>query len=740
MMFDKKKIGLAVGAVLLAGSLQAAESLKLEEVVVTAQKRVESAQDVPVAVSAFNADSLEAMGVQDFGDLAKASPALTIQSSAQGNANESPISLRGIGTYAFSVGVESSVALVVDDVPVARSGAFFSALNDVASIEVLRGPQSTLFGKNSSAGLINVRTNDPGQEFEASVELVGTDDDEIGLKAMVSGPLTERLGVRITGYSKQRDGHITNLTDGKALNDSDDQGFRAKLVFDATDNLTATFIAEQNKSQNDCCTAVWTDVSSDFDMLAPYGPFGAVASGYLDGITPGANNRSVRLPSDVTFSKSEDKAYSLKLNYDLGDYSITSITALREWDYNWSTSFLPYLTSNGAVVMKGPYASDQFTQELRLNSPADANFQYVVGAYFTDTDSSRGFQRSVFSSDWHADTSAQAASIFGQFDLALSDRITLTAGLRYNREEFDIAFDNILKDEHYQADESDDDVFGKIAIQYVGDDDSMYYASFSQGYKGGAYDISSSFDQDFADHPVKPETVDAFEVGMKQSLMDGRVELNTALFYSEFKDFQSQTSVVRDDGSIDLTLANVGTVITKGLEMDVRALLNENWMLTGGFAYTDAEIDEWLAADCYPFQGEANGCVDGFQDLSDHEMANSPDFKASFALEYNRPIMGTNLEFFSSLAYQWQSKMFFDVKGDPATTQDAYGLANLNIGVADLDDEYRVTLFVNNLTDQYFASGMTNWNSVVGNGGTGMASVVSRDAERYIGLRVRYNF
>jgi len=176
----KKILGLAIAGVFATGAAQAQNTLQLEEVVVTAQKRAESVQDIPVAVSAFTAENLEAMGVQDFGDLAKASPSLTITTTG-GNTNENPVSMRGIGTYAYSVGIEPSVALIVDDVPVPRAGSFFNSLNDIASIEVLRGPQSTLFGKNASAGLISVHTNNPGDEFEGSIEVLATDDDETGV-------------------------------------------------------------------------------------------------------------------------------------------------------------------------------------------------------------------------------------------------------------------------------------------------------------------------------------------------------------------------------------------------------------------------------------------------------------------------------------------------------------------------------------------------------------------------------
>lgn len=731
---QKHFLALAIAGVIASGSVFA-ENLQLEEVTVTAQKRTESAQDVPVAVSAFTADNLEAMGVQDFGDLAKASPSLTITATG-GNSNENPVSLRGIGTYAFSVGIESSVALIVDDVPVPRSGAFFSSLSDVSSIEVLRGPQSTLFGKNASAGLISVRTNDPGQEFEGSVELLATSDDEKGAKVMLSGPISDAAGLRVTAYKKDRDGHIENLVTGNMVNGSEDQGFRAKFVVDATDNLSMTFIGEQNESEGNCCAPVFVGLSPDTAIIA-----GGSYEVLSNGITAGEDNRAVRqnqAQEDGTFSDSKDTSYSMKLNYTMGEYELTSVTAKREWDYNWSTSLIPH--ENFTLNQFGPYNSEQFTQELRLNSPADADFQYVIGAYYTDIDSKRAFERGpAFASKWSAATFSKSTSLFGQFDKALSEDLNLSVGLRYNNEKFGVEFDQLLRGESYAAETSDNALFGKLALEYTASDDAMIYGSYSQGYKAGGYDVTSAFNQDTADNPVDAETVDAFELGMKNTLMDGRVELNTALFYSTFDDFQAQ-SAREVDGVLVMVLNNVGKMSSKGIEVDVRALLSENWMLTGGFAYTKAEIDSWVGAQCWSGQSEAQGCIAGLQDLSGKEMSNSPDLKGSFALEYNQPLADTNLEVFSSFAYQWQSEMFYDLKGDPESTQSAYGLANLNIGVADLDDKYRVTFFVNNLFDQYYSAGYSNFRNFLGNGNEALMHYVPRGADRYMGLRVRYNF
>ena len=736
---NKSLIAIVVTGAFVHGSLLAQEEKKVDEkelevIMVSAQKRSESLQKVPVAVSAYSSDGLERMGVKDFGDLTKASPSLTI-SETGGNKNENPVSLRGIGTYAFSVGIESSVALIVDDVPVARSGAFFNALNDVATIEILRGPQSTLFGKNSSAGLISVHTKDPTDDYEGQIEAQFTSDGERSYKGMFSGPITNDLGFRITAYDNSIDGWIKNLTTGTDLGDSSSKGARAKFLWDASDDLSLTFIAETNESDDKCCYAVFVDVEDS------YSSFGTPASKITEGMSTNTNNRSVRSAADPV-SNSEDTAFSLKVEYDLNDFTITSVTAKRDWDYFWSTNLVPH--DQLTVVQSGPYTSEQFTQELRLTSPASDDFQYVLGAYYTDIQSNRAFERGPIAfAKWDAQTYSKSTALFGQVEKSLSEKLSMIVGLRYNHEKFGIEFDKYHVDpnEHYEADDSDSAVFGKAVLNYDYSDDTMVYASYSQGYKAGGYDISSSFSQNTADNPVGAETVDSYEIGAKQTFMRGSVSVNTSLFYSKFKDFQAQATKIMPDDTLEFILYNVGDLKTSGIDIDVRALLGEYWMLNGGFSYTDAMIESFVGADCYAGQTEEQGCISGKQDLSGKELSNSPDFKTSFALDYNRLIDDWELEVFGSIAYQWQSSTHFSLLNNPATAVGSYGVANFNFGVKDWDEVYKVTFFANNITNQYYPSGISDFsNFIASGGGKAIAHFIPRAADRYYGIRLQYNF
>ena len=713
-----------------------AEERELEVIMVSAQKRSQSLQEVPVAVSAYSGENLEKMGIKDFGDLTKASPSLTITDTG-GNKNENPVNLRGIGTYAFSVGIESSVALIVDDVPVARSGAFFTALNDVSTVEILRGPQSTLFGKNSSAGLISVTTNNPSDYFEGNADLTFTNDGERTYKGMISGPLSDTLGFRITVYDSSVDGYIKNLTLDEDISSTDSKSARAKFLWEPSDDLTFTFISEINKSDDKCCLPVFVDLDDDYMLL------GTTAAEISEGMTINTDNRSIRSAVEgAPKSKSEETAFSLKAEYEFGDYTFTSVTAKRDWEYDWTTNYIPH--DKVSLWATGPYESKQFTQEFRLTSPESNDFQYILGAYYTDIESDRGFERGPIAvSRWNAETYSKSTALFGQFDKSLTDKLSTVIGLRYNHEKFGIVYDKLHVDpqEHYEAENSDDAVFGKAVLNYEFDNDTMYYASYSQGYKAGGYDVSSGFKQSTADNPVEPETVDSYEFGIKQTLFDGLLNLNTTLFYTEISDFQAQAIRENDDGTTEPLLYNVGDTKTSGVEVDLRAFIGDNWSVNGGFAYTDAEIDKFENATCYSGQTEAEGCIGGSQDLSGTELSNSPDFKASFTLDYNRYLDGSGLELFSSIGYQWQSKTHFDLLNNPNSKIGSYGIANANIGIRDLDDTYRVTLFVNNLMDKYYYTGVLDYSNFFdGNGEAAISHFIPRGASRYYGVRLHYNF
>lgn len=748
----RRVIPLAGFALLILGQGSRADELIIEEIVVTATKRAKSVQDVPVSVNAVDAATIEAMGIDEFTDLTRIAPSLTIN---QGDwATNSGINLRGIGTNVFSINIEPSVSVVVDDVPLVRSAQAFSDLMDLERIEVLRGPQSTLFGKSSSAGVISVVTKSPGDEFDFSFDALATDDDETSFSASVGGPINDVLGFRLSGFVKDReDGHIENLSNGDDINGSESSGARAKLVWDVSETFTATLNASFSDSEVECCARPYRDVAPGAAFLGAI-PGAAV----LQDLRPGDDNDEVRLDDPVS-TESDDWSTSLRLSWALGEHELLSVTSYSEWDYEVTTDvdgtdfdFLSAFTGgalNGGISQGGGFELDSLTQELRLISPASDDFEYVLGLYYSDINFDRDFMRGpLFGADWLAETGTESVALYGQGTWSIAENTDLIFGLRFNREEISHGFDNLLSGGSFSGSDTETAVPGRIGIQHYLNEDVMLFATYSIGYKGQGYDISSSFNQSTSDNPVGSEDSDAVEIGMKAMFFDGRLQLNPTIFFAKYDDFQAQQARIVG-GAVELGIANVGKLETRGVEVDFVALLSENFRIVGGVAWVDAEIDEFAGADCWP--GQTLGCneiLDGTgagtgsfaQDLSGEDLNNSPDLKFTVSAEYNIPAGDLPFDFFVNASYQWQDDVNFSLLADPGAEQESYGVLNLSVGLIERDKgRYRATLFVNNVTDEEYAQGIGNFGGLWG-GTPVYIHTYPREANRYAGLRLGFTF
>jgi iron complex outermembrane recepter protein len=741
-VFKRKSLSAVIGLAAIGALSQVpahAEGLVLEEIIVTAQKRAESVQDIPVAVTAVQGDTLDKMGIKTFSDLTKVSPSLTLRQGA--NKNNSPISLRGVGTNAYSMGVEPSVAVIIDDVPVARSAQAFSNLVDVERIEVLRGPQSTLFGKSSSAGVISITTKAPSDEFEADFEYSKIIGNENRASGSLSGRLTDTVSVRASGYYSDVDGHIENITDGKDLNGGVNKGGRAKIVWEASDDLLVTFIGDYNESDEDCCAAPLNYVA-DGALLGGFIPDVA----WLPSINPSGDNTDVRFDTTPK-STSHDWSGTLRMEYSLGDYTLSSITGYRDWNYAFqrdldSSDVQPF----GAPILLQSSASSTklLTQEFRINSPSFDNYEYVAGIWYSKAESERTFERGplTFNADWDAETESESMAIFGQVKFNLTEQWTLITGLRYNHEEVSVGYHRTIPTVYDldKASDIDEVVTGKLALQYFVNEDVMLFGGYSRGYKGQGYDVSSSFSPFTAASPVAPESSDAFELGVKTTLLDGRAQLNVVLFTTEYQDFQAQAGTIDPNtGAAELKLNNVGDLETTGVEIDATMLITENFQMQLGLAYIDAQITSFEDADCYALQTAAQGCVNNKQDLSGEDLNNSPDLKVTLAGEYTLALESMPFDGFMNFSYQWQDDLHFDLLNDPALKQDAYGIFNLNVGIDSEEDGYRVTLFANNLFDQNYLASMVQNQAIYG-GADVRSHQIPRGAQREVGIRFNMSF
>ena len=750
--FLRRGLALVCVALLPVSPWLHAEELVIEEIFVTATKRAKSVQDVPVSVNAVDVATIEALGIDEFTDITRIAPSLTIN---QGDwATNSGINLRGIGTNVFSINIEPSVSVIVDDVPIVRSAQAFSDLMDIERIEVLRGPQSTLFGKSSSAGVINVVTKSPGDEFDISLDAMVTDDDETSFAASMGGPLSDLVGFRLSGYVKDRtDGHVENLSNGADINGSESSGARARLVWEVSDTLTATLNASFSESEVECCARPYREVPSTAAFL------GAIpATAILQDLNPDEDNDEVRIDDPVE-TESDDWSTSLRLSLALGEHELLSITSYTEWDYEVTTDvdgtdfdFLSQFTGgalSGGISQGGGFELDSLTQELRLISPASDNFEYVLGFFYSDINFDRDFMRGpLFGADWVAKTGTESLALYGQGTWSIGERTDLIFGLRFNREEISHEFDNLLSSSSFGGSDTETAVPGRLGVQHYINDHVMLFTTWSIGYKGQGYDISSSFNQATSDNPVGSEDSDAFEIGMKATFLDGRLQLNPTIFYARYDDFQAQQARIVGN-VVELGIANVGKLKTQGIEVDFQALLSENLRVVGGLAWVDAEIDEFEGADCWP--GQTAGCNEildnmgmgtgsSAQDLSGEELNNSPDLKLTLSTEYTLPTDSLPFDFFINAAYQWQDNVNFSLLADPGAEQDSYGILNLSIGLVERQEgRYKATLFVNNLMDEEYAQGIGNAGGLWGRAPV-YIHTYPREATRYAGLRVGVTF
>lgn len=731
---------------LLASSTAMAENNRqIEEIVVTAQKREQNIQDVPVSVTAINAETISNMGLQSTGDLARLSPSLTVIES--NNKTNSAFSIRGIGTNLFGIGIEQGVAVIVDDVAKVQQGQGLANMVDVERIEILRGPQSTLFGKSSSAGVINITTKGPSDEFEGVIEVTATDENYHKVMVSVSGPISDKAGYRLTAHTSELDGWVENLAAGADdFGGEESQGFSGKLYWEINDNVDLLLKAYINEEESQCCARV----------LGGFAPgaalFGAIPqSVFAAGITADSENTTVRYDT-LPNSDNDSEGFSARLSIDIGDFQLVSVTASDKWDYTNSEdvdlSELDVLAIFTGGAVSGNFFSDSvremefFSQELRLLSPTYDTHDYLVGFYYSDTEVDRSFFRvlPVAPANFNAFAGNENYAVFGQFNWRPSEITTVSMGLRYVSEEMSTKVTDFAEATPitYVADDDDDAVTGKISIQRFLNNDSMVFASYTRGHKAQAYDITAGFSQTNIDNPIKPETVDSFEIGFKSTLWDQRMQLNVTAFHTTYDDFQVQTAITTGP-TIIFRKANVGELETSGIEFESLTLLSERFSLMFNAAYIDAIVNDYSGAQCYNGQTEAQGCIAGFQTVDGDELPNSPEWKYTVTLEYEQGLSDLPFDLYANALYVWQDDIQFGLGQNPATREDSYGIANLRFGIVDKNARYEVTAFVNNVFDKSYRSELIEFGFLFG-GAESLVHITPRNAERYAGVTAKFRF
>ncbi len=707
------------------------------DIVVTAQKREQRVQDVPLAVQVLTGDTLEAQGVRQFADLTKASPSLVIKPSEQPVNNS--ISIRGIGTFAFSPSVEPSVAVQIDDVPVQFLARAFADLSDIERVEILRGPQSTLYGRSASAGLINIITQGPTKALTGRVAMLATSDDEYGWNIAGAGPITSNLGFRASGNFDKFRGNVRNLFNGDKVSGYETLSLKGKLVWDPTATLNLTAQVGYIDGQ--------TTIGRPFIRVSPNARLRGVAANtpavFAPGVTFTDANQSVvnNINSGTDY---QDFATSLRASLDLGSATLMSITA-----YDKFKQFDILDQDESAIASLdnrqfGTFRTKAVSQEFRLISPGADRFRYTLGLFYSNLELTRDFTRGPFFSQarWFATNGTKQYASFGQLEYDLLEGTTLIGGVRAGRGEIDYTFRDIANGGAFFSG-ADSKTFQtyKAGIQQRVAPDVMTFLTYATGYKGQAYDIGTGFNLlRQRTGPVQPERSKDLQLGVKSQFFDRRLTLNVTLFDTKFDNFQAQGIETLPDGTINFRLANVGKLRTRGVEVESSIRLSRTINVTGGATYNDAEITSFPFAQCYPGQTVAQGCFGSpsRQDLAGFRPAQAPEWKVAVSGDFT-PQLTDNVDGLLQAAATYQSRINYSISQDPQTAQPGYTIVNLSAGIRQADRRWEIVGFVNNLLNKQYFSNLAN---SFGNQGNALAtqSYLPRDFRRYGGIRASYNF
>jgi iron complex outermembrane receptor protein len=730
---------------------------RLDEIVVTAQKREQRLQDVPIAVSVVSGALAEATGGFNVEALRTLVPSLNLRKTNT-SLNQS-LFLRGVGTINFAIAAQPSVATVVDGVVLSSAGEAFGDLYDIERVEVLRGPQGTLFGKNASAGVVNIVSKRPGDELGGYVDVSWFEGNELRVKGAIDLPISENIRSRTTLTFGEFDGYIDNLSTtaaGGDLNGYDRKGLRTMWEFGGDANLW-TFIGDYRKSDDNCCVEVIG--------LAPTGVNANAYSSIYRGVTfLGDDTRQVK--QDLQMRSTEEAwGVSLQGDIDVGMGTFTTITAYRTWDAteyregDWIDVAAPYVGNPFAQLHDfGPQTTKTISQEFRLASRGGEMLDYVLGAYYSKTESERFFQRNIFNctaTTLAADATGQrpcragSSTFVSTFSNAtfgadfkniaafadgtwnISDSARLIAGLRWTQDDLSYFHNRVPTPfagqpgiltslSGFKGSNKSDNVSGRAGLQYDLNDDVMVYASYARGYKGPAYNVFFNMGPNNT-AVIDAETADSIELGLKSTLLDGMMLLNAAVFDAKYDDFQANNFLFLN-GTLITTLTNAGEVSSKGFEVDVQAKPTDMVTLGAGVAYTDAKVDNFFTP---PGQ---NATV-----RAGTKLPLAPEWKASLLGELAAPVGSYTLTTNAVVAFQ--SSSFSDLNEPAALRIPGYTTVDLTVALTDASDRFRVALIGRNLADKSYTVLKT------GGGPGGAARLqIPRDADRYFGIQARFNF
>jgi iron complex outermembrane receptor protein len=719
----------AVGGLLLGPFAHAADGgLAPGDVLVTARHRGERAELVPLAMSVIDSAALAGLtGAYRVQDLPRAAPGLQITVP---NVRLTVLTIRGLGTPSFNDGLEGSVGVFLDGVYLGRQGMSVLDLADIERVEVLRGPQGTLFGRNSSAGALSLTTRAPSATPAAEAEATLANRDTLRLRASVTGPLAgDSLAGRLSVWRSSHAGTVHNRRTGALQNGEDRAGGRLQLLSAPQNRLTVRLIADYGWQDESCCVFVPVDYGLTLADGSPR-PDNllqrAARVGYaVPAIDPGSRSTDADAPSRA---RVEQGGVSVQADRELGGTRLTSITAYRRW------RFSPRNDTDliGLPMVSAGVANDQrqVSQELRL-AGAPGRFEPVLGAYYLHQDNrirgrarygpaaapwlAAGLAGSALdgfsvSTDSHPRTSS--AALFGHADWHLDARWTAGGGLRltHERKAAGVSRRSAGGDPSqagapalmpqlggtYEAHDrmADTSLSGLASLAYRPDGATLLYANLATGQKSGG--ISSAVVPAGASRTFRPEETRSLEVGLKTTLWNRRLALDLTGYWMRVRDYQALAADSRAPNVV-FTLVNAGRVRSRGVELELRARPAAGLALTANGAFSDARYLAFRDAPCAP-ESVARVC-----DYSGRPVSNAPRWTASLQGEYRRPLGA--LQGFLRAGWSWRSRTYGTAEQARATLIGSYGIVDLAGGVQHADGRWEVSLWAHNLTRRTYLTG-----------------------------------
>ena len=790
----------------------------IEEVLVTAQKREEGVQEVPLAVSAYTVSFLEDRQITNLVELTKFSPSFRFQQGS--TLRNSSVAIRGIGSSGQNAGIDGSVGLYLDGVYIPRQAGLVGSLKDVSTIEILKGPQGTLYGANTPAGLVNVNTADPTQDFEGKIQVGVGNYGEQQTSGYVSGGVTDDMAARLAFWQRSNDG-TTKLMTGGSTNSREEWGFRVKSLWTPSDRTEVQFAADYSDIFANCCAGEWVDISDE--ALAT---FDRMATGLLldrnvifpsregDGyLGRGEKIDHVSYAQKQAFDDIQHMGFSVNISHELSNgHELTAVASYRDWDSNQAQD-QDTVGIDVTVWTDQPETHKTKSLEINLSSPSGEKLEYLLGLFYYEDDGffwqqsqlvapgcsfSRNVQNRVNSGslndtmadrlrcDGHGrsdqwDQTHESVAAYAQIGYDLTEEWSVTFGARITQDDKSVdkrvrLFDKLTETNYasydlncplcsfadgnptannlgilfgtsaFQDSIDNSQATYSISTQYQLQDvgaanDIMFYARYATGYKAPGINARPIR---FPTIPTNysEETSTNFELGVKSTWLDNRLLANITVFQNNFEDLQQIASNPASDptGAVGTFVQNAGELDHSGLELEYIFQPTAHLSLSGAFTYLDSEYKEFRGAPC-PGIGDVpkDAVLTKLCDFTGFENVQTPKIRTNHTLRYSAPSMKESIDWFVQGSWIYEGDHYLSSDLDARGLVDSFSLFDATAGLESVDGRWDLVLYVRNLTDETYGTGLIN-GAVPGLFGNRGSKILRLGEPRTFGVRLTANF